>query len=1580
MIKRLLLALAFGCVQTVYSAVYQTVDKGTLSESNSSGYGSIKARGYRGSHSTSQTGTKDVYIIEVPEHKSAKVTIIREDYSCVGGTSLFIANINNSHGDMTISSKLSFTLTSTAKVNLWASGVGRLVSLSPTTYSDWSCYYTYTISVTYTTVPYVTVSPTSKNFGSEGGFGNITVTCNSLWTASTSSEWIVLTNNSGSGNGSVSYKIRKNDSAVSRDGTVTITSGDSRATYSISQLGDSALAYTVVFDANGGSGYMAPQICTASVPTQLHECKFTRSNYTFLGWSVNDPEKAYAPYPDCGYVNFINAAGKTYTLYAVWKRLQYTVTFNANGGTVAPTTISVANGNAVGDLPTPIRTGYTFIGWWTSASGGVQIQKTTGVYADVTYYAHWVAVGKPIFSISSGVLESVDLNGATEVTIPDVVTHIGWGAFNRCSALKSVTIPDSVTSIGDYAFHNCSGLTSVTIGNGVTSIGERAFYGCSGITSVKIPNSVTNIGYSAFSYCRGLTSVTIGNGVTSIGEWAFYGCSEITSVTIGQCVCNSKLSIIFSSAYKTVTNVVISDSVTSIGESAFEGCTGLRSVTIPKSVTRIEGGAFMSTGLRSVIIPNSVTSIGEAAFAHTGLRSVTIPKNVKSIGAGAFGWCGELKEFLVASDNANYVAVTGLLFTKYGDTLVAVPAGLTGITIPTSVKNIGDGACAGCSAFTRMTIPIGIRCIGEYAFSDCHDLTSVTIPNSVTNIGYKAFSSCSGLTSVTIPDSMKNIVQSTFSYCSGLTSVAIPNSVTNIEWSAFWGTRLTMVHVKKGDTNRVRNLISSSGYDVSGVTFVEDLGLYKVTFNANGGTASSTTRMVESGKQVGILPTPTRTGYTFAGWYTAKTGGTKIENTTIVKANVTYYAHWTANKYKVTLDGQGATAMGTASATSTYGLAMPKIAIPKRPGYTFGGYFSGKNGSGTRYYKADGTSARAWNIAKPVTLYAKWTANKYEYRFGNLFSFHGWAGSSSAVLHLPDDKTQLDINKDDGAVKITTGANAIKYTAYSLTPETYSKFYKIGMSEANAKSGVQWKFSCKFTGNSARCAVFYVEYDGDKKIIMAGNRNYHNMGWVEASKGSYIKTFTVSPNCRALQFFFDNGTANSEVTFSDIWFAPADREIPSPVRKVRVYSETGAIGALPAVPTRVGQTGTGWYSAELGACIAKDTLLSSLGAGDKVFTAKYTPKTSTLKFSANGGKGTMTTGLKATYGQAMPGPVAIPTRVGYAFAGFFDQANGGVKYYYSSGKSAAKWDKDVTTNTTLHAHWTVCSYAVTLNGQDATTAGTASVKVAFGAALPQIEVPTKLGYAFGGYFDGKDGTGTKYYYSSGKGAKKWDKAENTTLYAKWTPIKYKISFNRQGATFKGTDTVTATYGVALPQITIPSKTGYTFSGYFAEPNGKGTKYYYSSGKGAVKWDQTANATLYARWTKAKTIAKLAAKLGSTATTDEAADEPTFEIEEGVLLAVEPNGLTEIEVPDTVTIIGEAAFVGCTEVERVILPETVQVIGEFAFFGCAALEELVLPTGELEVSATAFLGCPGLADEDGTVVIDGIPFDCRNPLE
>ena len=77
---------------------------------------------------------------------------------------------------------------------------------------------------------------------------------------------------------------------------------------------------------------------------------------------------------------------------------------------------------------------------------------------------------------------------------------------------------------------------------------------------------------------------------------------------------------------------------------------------------------------------------------------------------------------------------------------------------------------------------------------------------------------------------------------------------------------------------------------------------HTVTFNANGGNVSPTTRTVESGGAIGSLPTPTRDGWKFSGWFTATTGGTQVTSVTKVTGNVTYYAQWTKKPDPVTPD------------------------------------------------------------------------------------------------------------------------------------------------------------------------------------------------------------------------------------------------------------------------------------------------------------------------------------------------------------------------------------------------------------------------------------------------------------------------------------------------------------------------------------------------------------------------------------------------------------------------------------------------------------------------------------------------------
>lgn len=141
-----------------------------------------------------------------------------------------------------------------------------------------------------------------------------------------------------------------------------------------------------------------------------------------------------------------------------------------------------------------------------------------------------------------------------------------------------------------------------------------------------------------------------------------------------------------------------------------------------------------------------------------------------------------------------------------------------------------------------------------------------------------------------------------------------------------------------------------------------------VQFNANGGTVSTKSKNVTIGKTYGTLPTPTRTGYDFDGWYTQKTDGTKVNNTTSVGTNppTTLYAHWIGKKYTVTLDANGGT-VSMASRTATYGSKYPALPDATRTGgYTFDGWYTQKTG-GTKV--DDNTTV---TTAANHTLYAHW--------------------------------------------------------------------------------------------------------------------------------------------------------------------------------------------------------------------------------------------------------------------------------------------------------------------------------------------------------------------------------------------------------------------------------------------------------------------------------------------------------------------------------------------------------------------------------------------------------------------------------
>ena len=126
----------------------------------------------------------------------------------------------------------------------------------------------------------------------------------------------------------------------------------------------------------------------------------------------------------------------------------------------------------------------------------------------------------------------------------------------------------------------------------------------------------------------------------------------------------------------------------------------------------------------------------------------------------------------------------------------------------------------------------------------------------------------------------------------------------------------------------------------------------------------------------------------------------------------------------INFDNQGATTAGTTSTNVTFGSAMPSITLPTKTNYVFAGYYTGTNGTGTKYYNADGTSVRNCGLLPGETLYAKWAEDAGVARITKDNSYYNTLQAAITAAKNYNEQVTIQLLDDITSENVVVAANA----------------------------------------------------------------------------------------------------------------------------------------------------------------------------------------------------------------------------------------------------------------------------------------------------------------------------------------------------------------------------------------------------------------------------------------------------------------------------------------------------------------------------------------------------------------------------
>ena len=948
-----------------------------------------------------------------------------------------------------------------------------------------------------------------------------------------------------------------------------------------------------------------------------------------------------------------------------------------------------------------------------------------------------------------------DVEGSS-LTIPSnidgiQVSHIAPFAFLG-ESFESITIPNTVKSIGNSAFANSANLNSIVFQDvsSLEIIESSAFAGCSSLATVSLPESVTDIMNFAF-YGTKVSYLTLGANVQNISANAF-----ANTLLSGYTVSSNNLS------YKTESGVLYNKAGTIL-------------VSYPCNKSGI-----------TFDISSDVETISPYAFSYaTNLKSIYLG-NITYVPEGAFAECTQLTE--IVAPNLLLVEANSFHNTAFMD-------------IEDEFKSIGNVLIkySGINASIR----VDYYSIAPFAFSNCTNLNNITLGNKVVNIGEFAFYNCDSLQNVYLDThSLVYFEDLVFDITADNRKIYVSNLVidqykTDSRWSEYaedFSTHQTIINFDTNGGSQIENAsitygetigsfptAINEGYTFCGwicnlngelisiqpsnvwsyyndeVTFVAQWtpAEYSIILHPDGGALDSTI-LYYTVEDVVTLPTPTKTGYTFKGWYESEelTGGTTSNLSVGTYGNKNYYAKWEANTYTLTLDFNYEGAPNPITVPVTYGSPFV-LPIPEQ----LGNIFNGWKCNNSMITGESGTSHQNWYIAGDQTLYAVWTKESYYIKV-NVDGTYYW----------------IDEQKN-----YTSTETAIEYGTVFVSLDS--------LIQAFAESKIGYLVGHQTTGFNTSEALI-TESD------LLENGNVKDLG-----ENGTVLVLTPVYSKERFSIIFESPSNLTGVTLPTTIFAYCDDAITLGTASKTGYDFSGwrvknssENNKFASTEFAIGNTFS--YAVMPDLSVGIESTSKSGESYQIVLEPVMTAKQIVVNFVPDNG-GSLSSHI-LIYGVASHS-FPVPSKAGYTFQGWYDGVNGtGVKYSDSTGALLRNWDK--TNTTTLYAYWTIIPYTITytMNGGTNNSANPSSYTVETTSVV--FADPTKSGYRFMGWYTSSNFSSASKITQISKGS-----VGNKTLYAKWEYL-YTITFIEGDRTY--------TYNeISGANITVPS----ILSGY--EPNG-----------------------------------------------------------------------------------------------------------------------------------------------------------------